>query len=272
MRIDLHVHSTASDGSTPPAEVVAHAVEARLDVIALTDHDTTAGLAAALAAAVDQPLEVVSGIEMSSTHDGRELHILGYFVDPGSPDLAGHENRALRLREDRIRAMVERLNAQGVPVDPERVLEIAGGDRSSIGRPHLASALVEAGHAATRHDAFDRLIGDDQPAFIPTNLATPWEALQIILDAGGLPVWAHPPYDLVEPLLPRLVQNGLKGLEVYRPKNSPDVVMRLERLARAHGLLMSGGSDWHGPEGGRELGDFFVTADDIGDFIEAGGM
>ena len=272
MRIDLHVHSTASDGSVPPAAVVGRAVRARLDVIALTDHDTTVGLSAALDAATDQPLEVISGIEMSSTHEGRELHILGYFVDPVSPALAAHEQRALGLREGRIRAMVERLDTQGVSVDPERVLEIAGGGRSSVGRPHLARALVEAGHASTRHEAFDRLIGDDQPAFIPTDLATPWEALRIILEAGGLPVWAHPPHDLVEPLLPRFVQHGLKGLEVYRPKNSPDLVMRLERLARAHGLLMSGGSDWHGPEGGHELGDFFLTADDVGAFIEAGGM
>jgi predicted metal-dependent phosphoesterase TrpH len=263
MKLDLHVHTTASDGSWSPGQVVEGAVRARLDVIAVSDHDTTAGLTSAVARAAGDPIQIIPAVEMSSTFDGRELHLLGYFVDPTAPDLVAHEQHARGHRERRIRAMVDRLEDQGVSIAIDEVFRIAGPDRASVGRPHLARALVEAGYAATQAAAFDQWIGDDHPAFIPTDLASPWDALRIIDAAGGVAVWAHPPHDLVESLLPRLVQNGLRGLEVYRPKNHPDLVLRLERLARAHGLVMSGGSDWHGPESGTELGDFFVTADEV---------
>ena len=272
MRLDLHVHTTASDGSRSPAQVVESAVKAHLDVIAITDHDTTAAFGPASELAASDPIQIIPALEMSSTYEGRELHVLGYFVDPTSARLQAHERHAVEQREQRIRAMVVRLEEEGVLVHIEDVLRIAGPDRSSVGRPHLAKALVEAGHVETTTSAFDRLIGDRHPAFIPTRLASPWEAVSIIEEAGGIAVWAHPPNDLVESMLPRLVQSGLRGLEVYRPKNNAALVLRLERLARAHGLVMSGGSDWHGPENGVELGDFFVGADDVGAFMEAGGM
>ena len=168
--------------------------------------------------------------------------------------------------------MIARLAEQGVHVDAREVFERAGSSWTTVGRPHLARALVEAGHASSHADAFDRLIGDRHPAYIPASLASPWDAVRVILEADGLPVWAHPPADLLETLLPRFVQSGLRGIEVYRPRNHPELVLRLERRARAHGLFMSGGSDWHGPEGGAELGDFFVTADEVADLIEAGGL
>lgn len=272
MRLDLHVHTTASDGAVPPAGVVAAAVEARLDVIAVTDHDTTAGVPSAIEAAEGQPIQVIPALEISATHQGREIHVLGYFVDLENERLVEHGRMARGKREARIRAMVDRLGAQGVDVDSDAVLAVAGPDRASVGRPHLARALVDAGYAESVHDAFDRLIGDDHPAFIPTQLMSPWEAVETIEEAGGLAVWAHPPLDLVEPLLPRFVQTGLRGLEVYRPKNRPEVVLRLERLARTHGLVVSGGSDWHGPEAGVELGDFYVSADEVAQLIEAGGL
>ena len=123
-----------------------------------------------------------------------------------------------------------------------------------------------------RYGDGDRLIGDAHRAFIPTDLGSPWDALSVIAAAGGVSVWAHPPLDLVEGLLPRFVQNGLQGLEVYLPKNHPDLVLRLERLARTHGLVVSGGSDWHGPESGHTLGDFFVSADEVSGLLEVGGL
>lgn len=272
MRLDLHVHTTASDGSRTPLEVVDAAVAGHLDVIAVTDHDTVAGVRSAVEAAGSMPLEVIPAIELSSTWNGRELHILGYFVNVEADALVQHEMRAQARREERIRDMVQRLGDQGIEVDPDSVLEVAGPNRGSVGRPHLARALVLAGHVDTPSDAFDRLIGDAHPAFIPTDLGSPWDALDVIGRAGGIAVWAHPPMDLLEGLLPRFARSGLRGLEVYRPKNPPDLVLRLERAARAHGLLLTGGSDWHGPEGGQELGEFFVSADEVAGLLEAGGL
>lgn len=272
VRLDLHIHTTASDGSRSPARVVEAALAGRLDVIAITDHDTTVGVGPATEAGRSAAIQIIPAIEVSSTHEGREIHVLGYFVDPEAKALLVHRARARERRKERILEMVTRLGEQGVEVDPEAVFRAAGTDRSSVGRPHLARALVDAGHADDAADAFDRLIGDAHPAFIPTDVTSPWEAAEMIRQSGGIPVWAHPPHDLVETLIPRFVHHGLSGLEVYRPRNRPELVLRLERLARAHGLLMSGGSDWHGPEGGTELGAFFVTADEVADLLAAGGL
>jgi 3',5'-nucleoside bisphosphate phosphatase len=272
MRLDLHIHSTASDGAFSPGEVVRAAVAGRLDVIALSDHDTTAGIRAATEAGEGLPLQVIPAIEASSTREGREFHFLGYFVDPHAPELVAHEGRAIRLRHDRIARMVTLLGKEGIDVDFDAVLEEAGPERSSLGRPHLARALVTAGHVASVPEAFDRYIGDSHRAFIPTELLTPAEAIALILGAGGIPVWAHPPGDAVEPLLPELVAAGLRGLEVYRPRSHPQQVARLEKFARSHDLLLTGGSDWHTPDSGSVLGDFAVTGEDIRAFLHEAGM
>jgi predicted metal-dependent phosphoesterase TrpH len=149
------------------------------------------------------------------------------------------------------------------------VLDAAGPLRSAIARPHLARALVLKGYAESASDAFDRLIGDDHPAFVPTRLTTPEEAIGLILDAGGIPVWAHPPMDALHRLLPAFKEAGLQGLEVYRPRSSPRQVKALRQAATTAGLLVTGGSDWHDAE--RDpLGAFFVTEDEVGGLIEAG--
>jgi predicted metal-dependent phosphoesterase TrpH len=271
MRLDLHIHSTASDGAWTPAAVV-RAAAGRLDVIALTDHDTLAGVEPARAAAAGLPLQVIPAVELSSTHQGREVHILGYFVDPAAPGIRQHEERAVGARERRMELMLDRLRGQGVSVEMAAVVEAAGPDRSVLGRPHLARALVRAGHASSIPDAFDRLIGDAQPAFVPVALVDPPGAVDVVRSAGGIAVWAHPSGDMIDELLPGLMRAGLRGLEVYRPRISSDQVGRLERTARTAGLLMTGGSDWHTPDAGSQLGDFHVTADDLGPFLEAGGM
>lgn len=272
MRLDLHIHSTASDGDLSPRTVLEAAESARLDVISLADHDTTAGVRRLLDGGVDGSIQVVPALEVSSTLDRRELHFLGYFVDPYSPVIRGHEERAVRLREKRMLGMIERLEEAGVSVEFEAVLDAAGPERTALSRPHLARALVGAGHVSTVPEAFDRYIGDEHPAFLPTSLLSPEEAIQLILDAGGIPVWAHPPEDRVESLLPRMVQAGLQGLEVYRPRHDPRYTLRLEGFCRAWKLLLSGGSDWHGPDRGVELGDFYVTAEEIAALLERGGM
>ena len=272
MRLDLHVHSTASDGAWSPEAVVRGAAEGGLDVLALTDHDTIAGYSAAADVGREVDVQVVAGIEVSSTFDGRDVHILGYFVDPASPALLGYSDRASRRREERMREIIDRLGEQGIDVAFEAVEAAAGPDRVVIGRPHLAKALVEAGYASSVPDAFDRLIGDDCPAFVPTHLLVPTEAVELVTEAGGVPIWAHPPRDLVDPLLPQLLESGLRGLEVYRPRHRRSEVLRYEQICRSSGLLMSGGSDWHSPDNGSTLGDFFVTGDEVEGLLTLGGM
>jgi predicted metal-dependent phosphoesterase TrpH len=271
MRLDLHIHSTASDGAWAPA-AVARAAAGRLDVIALTDHDTLAGVEPARAAAAGLPLQVIPAVELSSTHEGREVHVLGYFVDPTAPALREHERRAIGARELRMEQILTRLRGQGVHVEMSAVIDAAGPERTTLGRPHLARALVRAGHASSIPDAFDRWIGDAQPAYVPVALVDPAGAVEVIRAAGGLAVWAHPATDMMDALLPPLVRAGLRGLEVYRPRAGQDLIGRLERAARTAGLFVTGGSDWHTPEAGSQLGDFHVTADELGPFLEAGGM
>jgi predicted metal-dependent phosphoesterase TrpH len=272
MRLDLHLHTTASDGSWSPAAVVRGAAEGGLDVIAITDHDTTAAVVPAQEAARDLRLEVIPGIEVSSTHEGRDVHVLGYFVDLDAAPLLAHGARAALRREDRMREMVERLQAQGIDVAYEAVEQAAGPDRVVIGRPHLARALVEAGHATSTWDAFDRLIGDESEAFVSTHLLDPVGAVELILASRGIPIWAHPPGDMVDGLLPSLKEAGLRGLEVYRPRYKRSQVLRYESICKSAGLLMTGGSDWHNPDQGSALGDFHVSGDEVEGLLHAGGM
>ena len=272
MRLDLHVHTTASDGSLSPREVVGLAVDGGLDVVAITDHDTVAGIPAATDAANGSSLRIIPGIEVSSNDGGSEYHILGYFVDPQAASIRAHERRALGGRESRMDEMVQRLRRQGLLIEMTDVLAAAGPDRSAIARPHLARALVSKGYADSVPHAFNRLIGDDHAAYVPTRLATPEEAIRLILEAEGIPVWAHPPMDALHRCLPAFIQSGLKGLEVYRPRGTPGHTRKLERAAKKAGLLMTGGSDWHDPDRGYGLGSFYVTEDDVGGLLEAGGM
>ena len=187
------------------------AAEGGLDVLALTDHDTIAGYPAAERMGRELDVQVLPGIEVSSTHDGRDVHILGYYVDPDAAPLRRHADRALRRREERMREMLARLVDQGVTIAYAEVEEAAGPDHVVIGRPHLAKALVTAGHASSIPDAFNKLIGDDHPAFVPTHLLTPVEAVELLAASGGVSIWAHPPGDLVDALLPELVEAGLRA-------------------------------------------------------------
>ncbi|MCH7564144.1 MAG: PHP domain-containing protein [Gemmatimonadetes bacterium] len=272
MRLDLHVHSTASDGTVAPAEVVRLAAQGGLDVIAVSDHDSVAGVQEAREAARSYSIQIVPALEVSSTSSEREIHILGYFVEPEADSIAAHQERAGRVRNERMSEMVGRLNSAGVAVTMDDVLEFSGGPPTMIGRPHLAKALVQRGHVATVPEAFERFIGDGMDAHVPTRLADPAEAIQLIEAAGGIAVWAHPPQDLLQDLLPGLVNAGLKGLEIYRPKARADQVLVMERAAAEAGLMVSGGSDWHSPESGTALGKFFVTADEVALLLEAGGI
>lgn len=272
MRLDLHVHSTASDGSWSPEAVVRGAATGGLDVIALTDHDTIAGYAAAAAVGAEVDVQVLPGIEISSTHEGRDVHVLGYYVDVTSQELLAYTRRAGSRREERMREILVKLAEQGIVVPFEAVEAAAGPERVVIGRPHLARALVSAGHVTSVPDAFDRLIGDHSPAFVPTHILGPTEAVELVLAAGGVPIWAHPPGDMVDALLPVLLGAGLRGLEVYRPRHGRADVLRYEGICRSAGLLMSGGSDWHSPDAGSALGDFYVSSDEVEPLLAVGGL
>ena len=272
MRLDLHVHTVASDGAWTPEAVVDGAIEGRLDVIAITDHDTTDAVAPAVAAAAGRMLQVVAGTELSSTWQGQELHVLGYFVDPDAPPLVRHRRRAESLRRIRMERMVDRLEEVGVEIEMEAVLRAAGPDTTVLARPHLARAMMDAGYVTSVPEAFDRYLADHHAAFIPTELQSPAEAVEVILESGGVPVWAHPPLELLDDVLPGLVEAGLRGLEVLRPRTPASAVQRLRRAARESRLLVTGGSDWHDSRRNEPLGSFYVTGDEVAELLEEGGL
>jgi len=254
--VDLHSHSTASDGAVAPAEVVAAARKANLVAIALTDHDTLGGVAEAMAAGERLGVRIVAGTELSAYDGEKEVHLLAlHLADPGTVDAA-----LVRFREgrrDRAEAIVARLNALDVPVTLEAVLEEAGD--GAVGRPHVARAMVAAGAVRDFREAFDRFLGAGRPAFVAKEFLSIVDAARLAHDAGGLLVFAHPGADGTRERVARMVADGLDGLEVVHPSQSPDEQARLRALADEFDLVYSGGSDWHGaPEGPRTIGGMRV--------------
>lgn len=245
--IDLHLHTTASDGTLTPSALVARAAAAGLRIIAVTDHDTLEGLAEARDAAVAHGLRLIDGVEITAVEDRRDVHMLGYFLDPASAYLGDFlsSQRADRLR--RVRDIGDRLAALGFPIDVESLL--AAGARKpgrSIGRPQVAAALVAAGHARDREDAFARLIGSDCAAYVPRQGAGPDEVIDIVRRAGGIVSMAHPALTRKDHIIPRLASAGLAALEVRHTDQDALVEQYYRALASQHGLAVSGGSDFHG--------------------------
>lgn len=271
MRLDLHVHSTASDGQLAPEAVVEAAADGLLDVIALADHDSTAGFPAAVEAARSRRIHVIPALEVTSSWRGSDLHILGYFVDPDASVLRRHHASAVTGRTRRMEGMIGRLQRLGIPIALDDVLAQVSSRGTVLSRPHLARALVAAGHAQTVSEAFERYIGEGGPAFLPTQLLVPAAAIRLVLGAGGIPVWAHPPLDLLQGFLSGFIAEGLRGLEVYRLRTPAEHWSVLEKIALEAGLLVTGGSDWHGPHHGR-LGDFYLTREQVDPFLDAGGL
>jgi len=240
--LDLHTHSTYSDGQHSPTEIVRMAQGLDLRAIAVSDHDTMEGIDEALAAAGSQLL-VVPAVELSVDHDGLELHLLGYHVDhsPGSvlSDLLA-KSRAWRL--ERAQAIVQRLSSRGIEIDWQRLQAIAG--EGAIGRPHIAQALIECGVVDSVREAFNRYLVEGRPAYVSRQKLAPQQAISAILAAGGVPVLAHP-WGLTN-LLDDLVAMGLQGLEVYYTGYGPERVRLLRRYAHEYRLVETGGSDFHG--------------------------
>jgi predicted metal-dependent phosphoesterase TrpH len=250
--VDLHTHSTASDGARPPREVVRAARELNLAAIALTDHDTVDGLAEAKDEGRIQGVRIVPGIELSAVEGDVETHVLGLHLQQvGRLEAQLRDLRAMRLtRAERI---VVRLNELGVRVTLEDVLVQAGG--GAVGRPHIARALVNEGWATDLRDAFDRYLGNGRSAFVPKDRLSIEDAIAMIHEAGGLAVLAHPGQSGSRKRIETLVEVGLDGVEVRHPSHNAEDVARLSALVEHFGLVPSGGSDWHGSaEGGRTLG------------------
>jgi predicted metal-dependent phosphoesterase TrpH len=248
--IDLHTHSTASDGSFRPAEVVRLAKEAGLQALALTDHDTTDGLAEALAAGEKLGVEVIPGVEISTRHAGDTMHILGYFLDFHSGKLEKRLDVLKQARKDRNPKIIAKLNALGIPITMEQVERLSGGGQ--VGRPHIARALLERGYVRDLQQAFDIYLKNDGKAYVQKFRFPLREALDMIRDARGVPVLAHPftlnlgsAGALRERLLD-LQAHGLAGVEAFYSDHSPEQEALYLKLARELGLLITGGSDFHG--------------------------
>jgi hypothetical protein len=258
-KIDLHLHSTASDGLLSPSEVVRLARDAGLTTIALTDHDTTDGVAEAQAAGRNLGVEVIAGVEINSEGEYGDVHFLAYYLNPAHAPL---QEKLLAIRDARVgraQGMLKKLAELGMPLEWKRVLEIAG-DASSIARPHVARALLEAGYVASAQEAFDKYIANDGPAYVNRLRLSPQETIDLVHDAGGLIVLAHPPRAGTIDLVPMLHALGLDGVEVYYPEHTSDEIARLERIAAERGLLATGGSDFHGWDDGvhANLGSVYV--------------
>jgi predicted metal-dependent phosphoesterase TrpH len=248
--IDLHTHTVYSDGTFTPRELVTLAVERGLDVLAVTDHDTTDGLAEAKEAGADLAIQIVAGIELSTVREEEGVHILCYFMDPANPEFVAELSR---LREDRFsrgERMVSRLQELGYPISFERVREIARG--GNIIRPHVAQALVEAGVVPSVKDAFsDELIGSGGRAYFEKHALHPLEAVALIHRAGGACVLAHPgtwreASPVPDSLIDELSAGGLDGIEASHPEHSPEVEARYVTMAKERGLIWTGSSDCHG--------------------------
>jgi predicted metal-dependent phosphoesterase TrpH len=253
----LHAHTTASDGVLSPAELVELALSRGVSLLAVTDHDSTNGVAPALLRAAGTDCEVWPGVEISTDVPQSEVHVLGYFIDPARPQFQEILSRLRDSRVWRAQQMVEKLTALDMPITFERVQEIAGV--GSIGRPHVAQALHERGYVQSTKEAFDRFLGRNGPAYVERFKLTPVEAIDLIRSAGGMPVLAHPLYinpggdfDLSQ-YVHELTQAGLAGLECYYGEFSPEAIRGLTRIAREFDLIPTGGSDFHG--GGTTSGE-----------------
>lgn len=257
--VDLHMHSTASDGALAPSAVVRAAAAVQLGAIALTDHDTLGGVAEARAEGERLGLRVIAGVELSASEDGQETHLLGLHLTRVD-ELERHLGVFRDARRLRAEQMVERLNSVGIPITMAGIEQQAAG--GAIGRPHVARALVLGGWVADHRDAFDRYLAAGRPGYVGKQRLEIADAIRLVHDAGGLAILAHPGSDSARPRLEHLAALGLDGLEVRHPSHTPEEVARLATAVEELGLVPSGGSDWHGSNAGpRTIGCMRVSVE-----------
>jgi predicted metal-dependent phosphoesterase TrpH len=245
--VDLHTHTTASDGTFTPRQLVGEAAQRGLRVLAVTDHDSTDALAEALdEAARHRPLEIVPGVEINCEVEGAEIHILGYYLDY---EVAWFQDfcREQRLeRRARVHRITDRLAQLGMPVEPDEVLALCG--EGSAGRPHVARVMVRRGYVKSVREAFDKYLGAGRAAHVPRKRLSPEDAVRLIRRAGGVPVFAHPGLAQRDGIIPPLIAAGLMGLECYYSEHSATQTAGYVQLCLDHGLVATGGSDFHGPK------------------------
>jgi len=242
---DLHIHTYFSDGTSSPQEVVDEAVKSGLSSVSITDHDTIEAIAPAQTAARAVNLEVIAGIELSSEMEGKDIHVLGYFFRDVGSILLEELSKIQQARISRIKEMIVKLKGEGISdIDFDEVGSLTKS--KSVGRPHLATVLLQKGHVGSMAEAFSRYLGEDCSTYVGKFKQTTSEAIQLIKNSGGLAVLAHPAVTNRDELIPSFVVAGLDGIEVYYPKHSQTTVKYYEGLAQKHNLLMTGGSDAHG--------------------------
>lgn len=251
-KVDLHIHSTASDGRYSPQEIIGKAAGLGLETIALADHDSIDGIAPALEEVRKlKRLQFIPGVEVSTDVPNGEVHVLGYFIDYTSEELAAALARFRHSREGRAQGMIDRLKELGINLSWERVREIAGD--GAIGRPHIAQAMLEKGYINSIKEAFDRYIARDGPAYVEREKMTPVEAVQLVLRNKGIAVMAHP-FTVPEPeaMIAELKAAGMAGIEAYYNGYTAEEIGQLIAMARNHGLMVTGGTDYHGLDDSKE--------------------
>lgn len=262
-RADLHMHTTCSDGALTSEELVRRCSEAGLTTISITDHDTVEGIDDAVRVAAEVGIEVIPGVELSVSVGEQEVHILAYFFDHTSRNLLDHLAFYRCERVKRAERIVEKLNGLNVPLRLEAVLEQAG--TGSVGRPHIANALVEEGLTGTYHEAFLKYIGFGKPAYERKIQVSPRAAIDLISSSGGLTFLAHPGTSISEEVLLGLIKEGIDGIEVVHPSHSPERVSFYRGIVSEYYLLSSGGSDFHGGRRNDQqtLGGYFISEDQV---------
>jgi hypothetical protein len=257
--IDLHLHTTASDGTCTPASLVERAWDAGIRTMSVTDHDTMAGVAPAIAAAASYDMTVIPGIEITSVDGGRDVHVLAYFLSEDAPGLQDLLVSQRNNRIERAGQIADRLAALGAPVDVAALVDGAKkGGGKALARPQIARALIAAGHVSTVAEAFERYLSETSPAYVPHRGASPADVVRLVTAAGGLASLAHPGYTKKDEIVPALVAAGLGAIEVYHSSHDAADQTRYLALADQHGVGVTGGSDFHG-EGTRRSECFGVT-------------
>ncbi len=244
MYADLHIHTAYSDGSFTPATIIRHAVKNNLKIISIADHDSVDGIAASIKEGEKNNIEVIPGIEISTTVDTGEIHMLGYFIDYEDEYFLKSLKRIQEIRLKRMSVMVDKLKRLMIDIDLNELIEYAAS--SSIGRLHLAHFLKKKGIVGSAYEAFDRYIGSGKPAYEKMNALSPEEGIELISNAGGIPVLAHPGLTKRDDLIDEMIHAGLRGLEVYHSGHSEEDTNRYFQMTRDKGLLVTGGSDCHG--------------------------
>jgi len=266
MAVDLHLHSTASDGSRTPSEVVQAAAERGVTTIALCDHDSVGGVAEAIAAGIEAGVQVIPAVELTCYHKSRSLHMLAYGVPHDDPRLLADLQHRRDVRRRHVERILDKLDNLGARLDRERLFATEG----AVGRPHVAKALVAAGHAGSTQEAFDVYLRKQRPAYIvPDEPQSPLDAIALMHQLGAVAVLAHPALDKGHQLIAELAAGGLDGMEVYHASHTPGLVTAFLAEARRHQLLITGGSDNHGPHRPPDIGEVDVPSEVVEPLLAA---